>query len=78
MKPKIENRSSEATDKNEWKKASSPDKYNNQLKDGDSREKRKHAVEIGNKFCWKKESEEGPRGGFLGCDTTVTKFLSPR
>ncbi len=44
MKQKNENRSSDTTDKKERKKASSPVKYNNKLKDGDGWQKvhRKH------------------------------------
>ncbi len=57
------------------KKASSPVKYNNQLKDGNRWEKRKHTVELGNKFCWKKENEEDLQGGFSGCDMSMTKIL---
>ena len=50
MKPKIENQSSDTTDKKEWKKDCSPVKYNNKLKDGNRQEKRKCTVKIGKKL----------------------------
>ena len=54
------------------KKTSSPPvKYNNQLNDGDRREKAPK-----NKYILlKKESEEGLRRGLLGCDTTRDNFF---